>query len=196
MSRLGRLVDPASESSGTGPTSGWCGAVSTRQTSCVYFPDSPRGRAAAIAFSTSASMKLLSDSFAGRRRVGAALLLAVLGASGTGLAAGDPDAVSLDAARAEHEAGRAVLIDIREPAEHATGIARGARPLPMSQLSRRVAEIPTDPKKPVLLICNTQNRSSATLRALRQHGYSHVRYVNGGMSEWARRGWPLVKPGS
>jgi rhodanese-related sulfurtransferase len=102
--------------------------------------------------------------------------------------------VSLDSARAEFEAGRAVLIDIREPDEHATGVAAGATLLPMSQIGRRLAEIPTDAAKPVLLICNTQNRSGRTLRALRERGYAHVRYVDGGMSEWARRGWPMVKP--
>lgn len=108
--------------------------------------------------------------------------------------ADDPDAVTLDLARAEHEAGRVVLIDIREPMEHATGVAAGAKLLPMRQLAQRVGEIPTDPAKPVLLICNTQNRSSATLKALRERGYAHVRYVKGGMSEWVRRGWPVVKP--
>jgi len=87
-----------------------------------------------------------------------------------------------------------VLIDIREPEEHATGVAAGARLLPMRQLNQRIHEIPTRADQPVLLICNTQNRSSATLRALRERGYAHVRYVNGGMSEWARRGWPMVKP--
>jgi len=46
----------------------------------------------------------------------------------------------------------------------------------------------------VLLICNTQNRSSSTLSALRERGYAHVRYVQGGMSEWNRRGWPVVRP--
>lgn len=113
-----------------------------------------------------------------------------------GFQMGDPssDSVSLEFARAEHEAGRAVLIDIREPSEHATGVAAGARLLPMRQLGQRLGEIPTDPRQPVLLICNTQNRSSATLRALRERGYGHVRFVNGGMSEWARRGWPMVKP--
>jgi len=104
--------------------------------------------------------------------------------------------VSLEKARAEHEAGRAILIDIREPSEHATGVAAGARLLPMSQLAARVAEIPTDAGKPVLLICNTQNRSSATLRALREReGFAHLSFVEGGMSEWARRGWPMVSPG-
>lgn len=105
-----------------------------------------------------------------------------------------PLAVSLDAAREAHERGEALLIDIREPDEHARGVAAGALLLPMSQLRQRLAEIPVDPGRPVLLICNTQNRSAATLRALRQHGYAHVRFVNGGMSEWVRRGWPVVVP--
>ncbi len=104
------------------------------------------------------------------------------------------DSVSLDVARAELEAGRAILIDIREPNEHATGVAKGAKLLPMSQLNTRLGEIPTATDKPVLLICNTQNRSSATLAALREHGYAHVRFVQGGMSEWNRRSWPVVKP--
>jgi len=104
------------------------------------------------------------------------------------------DSVTLDFARAEFEAGRAILIDIREPNEHALGVAKGAQLLPMRQLGVRLAEIPTATDKPVFLICNTQNRSSSTLAALRERGYPHVRYVQGGMSEWMRRGWPVVKP--
>lgn len=108
--------------------------------------------------------------------------------------------VSLDEARRLHESDAAVLIDIREASEHATGIATGAKLLPMSQLSQRYKEIPLNAAKPVLLICRTQNRSSSTLRSLRKQlgesAYAHVRYVDGGMSEWARRGWPMVKPPS
>ena len=129
-----------------------------------------------------------------RRRT---VLFSLLALSAAACAQADGDAVSLEQARTEFEAGRAILIDIREPAEHATGVARGAKLLPMRQLGQRLNEIPTDPSKPVLLICNTQNRSGATLRALRDRpGYGHVRFVQGGMSEWARRGWPMVKPGS
>lgn len=116
--------------------------------------------------------------------------------AGCSQAGSETGAVSVEFARAEHEAGRALLIDIREPDEHATGVAAGAKLLPMRQLAARVGEIPTDPSRPVLLICRTQNRSSNVLRALRERGYAHVRYVDGGMSEWARRGWPMVKPGS
>lgn len=127
-----------------------------------------------------------------RRRLLAALILvpcAVVNAHA------DELSVSLETARGELESGRSVVFDIREPDEHANGVAPGMRLLPMSQLRQRLAEIPADPAQPVLLICNTQNRSSRTLKALRGNGgYTNVRFVEGGMSEWVRRGWPLVKP--
>lgn len=129
-----------------------------------------------------------------RRQAGLLLSVCIVSLASCGSSVSDMDVVSLDVARAEFESNRAILIDIREPAEHATGVAAGAKLLPMRQLGGRLSEIPTDPSKPVLLICNTQNRSSATLRALREKGYPHVKYVQGGMSEWARRGWPMVKP--
>ena len=129
------------------------------------------------------------------RRHTLTLLLAGLALARHSRAADGDDAVSLEHARAEHAAGRAVLIDVREPEEHATGVAAGAWLLPMREFKARWSEVPTETSKPVLLICNTQNRSKATLRALRERGaYGHVRFVQGGMSEWARRGWPMVPP--
>ena len=102
--------------------------------------------------------------------------------------------VSLEQARAEHASGKVLMIDIREPQEHATGVAQGVVLLPMSQVAQRVAEIPKQADQPVLLICNTQNRSRAVTEALQAQGFTNIRYVDGGMSEWARRGWPMVKP--
>lgn len=135
-----------------------------------------------------------SSMSAARRTTLHTLALALLGAVSPRTRAND--AVPLEAARDALASKRAIVIDIREPEEHARGVAAGTRLLPMSQLKRRLAEIPTDPSMPVLLICNTQNRSSATLKALRQQGYGHVRYVEGGMSEWVRRNWPVVRPGA
>lgn len=129
-----------------------------------------------------------------RRAVVALAGVVALAVAGGVRAATGPDSVDLDTARAEFTAGRAILIDIREPDEHARGVAAGARLLPMRQLAQRLGEIPADPQQPVLLICNTQNRSSTTLRALRERGYPNVRYVEGGMSEWVKRGWPVVPP--
>jgi rhodanese-related sulfurtransferase len=134
--------------------------------------------------------------FLNRRLVLSTLVMSAFGAMGAAHAQAriDAESVSLDVARQELESGKAVVIDIREPQEHAMGVAPGMRLLPMRQLTARISEIPADPKQPVLLICNTQNRSSATLKYLREKGYTNVRFVQGGMSEWARRAWPMVKP--
>ncbi len=126
--------------------------------------------------------------------MGAVLAAGLLAACGQS-AAGGPQSVSLETARADLEAGRVRLVDIREPGEHAQGVAPGARLLPMRQVEEHLAELAKDPQRPVYLICNTQNRSRATAAALLDRGLSHVRYVEGGMSGWVQRGWPLTSPG-
>lgn len=107
-----------------------------------------------------------------------------------------PEMVSLDVVRAHVAEGRGVLVDIREPFEHATGVAADAMLLPMSQLQQRLPELPEGTaERPVFIICNTQNRSAAVVHALRQQlGREHVHAVRGGMSEWAMRGLPTVPP--
>lgn len=130
-----------------------------------------------------------------RKALATTALCVGLAATGAIASSTDPNVVTLDYARGQAELGSAILIDIREPREQAAGVVAGAHLLPMSQLNQRLREIPTDPAKPVFLICNSQNRSRAVLRALRDAGgYAHVRYVDGGMSEWVRRGWPTVRP--
>lgn len=104
------------------------------------------------------------------------------------------DRVALEQARADHEAGKVMLVDIRETREHKTGVAAGAVLLPMSELPKKQSLLPKNPDQPVLLICNTQNRSQATLKKLKQEGYENIRFVDGGMSQWAAKGWPMVAP--
>jgi rhodanese-related sulfurtransferase len=120
---------------------------------------------------------------------------ALLSACSVSDAANDPLRVSIEEGRQLFESHQVTLFDIREPDEHATGVAEGAKLLPMSQLEKRAGEIPNDPAQPVLIICNTQNRSSKVAQALKDSGWNNVRYVHGGMSTWAKNGWPMVKPG-
>ena len=101
--------------------------------------------------------------------------------------------VNLEEARAALEKSSMMVIDIREPTEHASGVAKGAVLMPMGQISQRIAELPQK-TQPFLVICNTQNRSSRIVEQLQAMGYSNASYVKGGMSQWAQRGWPLVKP--
>ena len=122
------------------------------------------------------------------------LLIATCAVAANAQAQAPAPSVSLDAARKALQNASAIVIDIREPSEHATGIAQGVRLLPMSQLSKRIGEVPKTSEQPVLLICNTQNRSARVAEQLRAAGYTNISYVNGGMSQWAKLNWPMVAP--
>lgn len=102
--------------------------------------------------------------------------------------------VTLEDARIALDKSSAVVIDIRETSEHATGVAKGARLIPMGQLGKRLHELPKPGEQALLIICNTQNRSSKIVEQLQAAGFTNASYVQGGMSQWAARGWTMVKP--
>lgn len=102
--------------------------------------------------------------------------------------------VDLEDMRQALESSSTIVIDIREPYEHANGAASGAVLIPMSQLGSRLAELPEPGGKPFWLICNTQMRSANVVAQLQNMGYTNASYVNGGMSLWARQAWTMVKP--
>ena len=120
----------------------------------------------------------------------AASTLFILGC--TANAAGS--SVTLEEARTALDKSSAIVIDIRETSEHATGVAKGARLIPMGQLGKRLNELPKPGEQPLLIICNTQNRSSKIVEQLQAAGFTNSSYVQGGMSQWAARGWTMVKP--
>lgn len=81
-----------------------------------------------------------------------------------------------------------VLIDVRTPREVATGAIAGAINIPVEELSRRMDEVPDD--KPVVIYCNSGNRSNTAARILDRAGYSGV-YDLGGIIQWQRAGYEI-----
>ncbi|MGD0836282.1 MAG: rhodanese-like domain-containing protein [Polyangia bacterium] len=70
----------------------------------------------------------------------------------------------------------AIIIDVRTPDEFRDGAYPGAKNIPLSDLGRRLGEIPKD--RPVVLYCASGARSSSAARAMRQAGYADV--INAG----------------
>lgn len=93
-------------------------------------------------------------------------------------------------AQALQEQG-ARLIDVREPDEHALGMAQGALPVPRAQLEQSPAEYHATPDEPLLLICAGGNRSMLAARALEAMGYTRLYSVNGGFTRWQAEGLPV-----
>lgn len=88
----------------------------------------------------------------------------------------------------------AALVDVREPDEHAQGVAEGAHPLGRSYLELRIGETVPDTQSPVLLMCGSGTRSLLAADDLRRLGYQDVRSVAGGFTRWKEEGLPWTMP--
>lgn len=87
----------------------------------------------------------------------------------------------------------AVVIDIRDKKEFNLGHIAGAINIPYSQLDSRISELETDKEKPVIVVCKMGQNAGAAGRKLKAQGFTSVRRLSGGMSEWTASGLPLVK---
>lgn len=74
-----------------------------------------------------------------------------------------------------------VLIDVRDPSEHAAASIPEARLLPLPSLGDHVARLPTD--RPVVVHCQTGVRSARAVRMLRAKGLD-ARSLRGGIQAW------------
>jgi sulfur-carrier protein adenylyltransferase/sulfurtransferase len=84
-----------------------------------------------------------------------------------------------------------VLIDVREPYEWQAGHIDSATHIPLSQVPKRVAEIPKD--REIVMICRSGGRSAQAQHFLmHQHGYTRVKNLVGGMQRWSRDVDPSV----
>lgn len=95
----------------------------------------------------------------------------------------------------QRQHGGALLLDVREPYEHATGMAEGAVALPLGQLLQRIPELVPDKDTAILAICAHGPRSLRAAHALQQRGYADVVSVAGGTARWIEEGLPTSKPG-
>ena len=95
--------------------------------------------------------------------------------------------VSVEDLHAELAAGeKHLLIDIREPEEHARGAIPGACHLPRGILEGRIEQVAPDPGASIVLYCAGGNRSALSADSLRRMGYSRVRSLAGGIGAWGQ----------
>ncbi len=94
------------------------------------------------------------------------------------------------------------LVDIRRPEEwRQTGIVKGSHKITLFDRNGRVVpdfqekfEAITDPDKPVVLICRTGNRTAVASKMLSQQlGYKKIYNVERGITDWIRKGNPVVR---
>lgn len=107
-------------------------------------------------------------------------------AAGGGLAEDDGWTVSVEWLRDRLAGGSApVLIDCRQPYEWEICHLEPSVLVPMAELPGRIDSFDRDAETVVL--CHHGPRSYHAARFLRQHGFKRVRFLEGGLEEWALR---------
>jgi rhodanese-related sulfurtransferase len=103
----------------------------------------------------------------------------------------DLETISQEELRQRVEAGDVVVLDVRPEAEYHGGHIAGARSLPLSDLKRRLRELPGDAD--IVAYCRGPYCVYAddAVRLLRHSGRRAVRLENG-YPEWARAGLPVI----
>jgi rhodanese-related sulfurtransferase len=88
----------------------------------------------------------------------------------------------------------ALVIDVRDPGEYGAGHILGAKNLPLSRLDSGGAEPAAKRKdRPLILYCDTGNRSGKAAAALKAQGYTRVLNLSGGLGAWQQAGLPVEK---
>ncbi len=90
--------------------------------------------------------------------------------------------VSVDDARNATASGDVQFVDVRRPAEHANGHAKGTVNLPLDRLTRELDTL--NPEVPTYVICQSGYRSSLGTSVLENAGFKTIYNVTGGTKAW------------
>jgi hydroxyacylglutathione hydrolase len=84
-----------------------------------------------------------------------------------------------------------LVIDVRQPAEYASGHIPGAIHLSAGDLQDRLADLPKD--RPIATVCASGYRSSVAASLLAQAGFQNVAWVADGLPAWKAAGMPVER---
>ena len=101
----------------------------------------------------------------------------------------------VDAAQAVQLINRekAVIIDVCEANEYATGHVGGAKNIPLNQLEEKLAGVVKNKALPVILVCQSGARSNRAVAIAKKLGYEQAQSLAGGLGAWRSANLPVEK---
>lgn len=88
---------------------------------------------------------------------------------------------------------RAVVVDVREPEEFATGHVTGAKNVPLAQFEQKLPTAVKNKSLPLLLVCASGSRAQRAVATAKKLGYEQAQAVSGGLKSWKDANLPLEK---
>jgi rhodanese-related sulfurtransferase len=83
------------------------------------------------------------------------------------------------------------LLDVRTPQENSQARLPGTVLIPISEIERRINEVPRN--KTILVYCAVGSRSKPVAEFLAKNGYKEVYNMSDGLVGWYRNGFPLQR---
>lgn len=88
---------------------------------------------------------------------------------------------------------KAVVIDVREADEFASGHIGGAKNVPLAQLEEELPGAVKNKALPLILVCATGARSSRAVAVAKKLGYEQAQALGGGLKSWKDATLPVEK---
>lgn len=77
-----------------------------------------------------------------------------------------------------------VLLDVRQPEEHAEKCIAHSLLIPLNELPERMDELEQYKGREIILYCRSGNRSGQAMHFLEASGFTHLKNLKGGMLAW------------
>jgi rhodanese-related sulfurtransferase len=87
----------------------------------------------------------------------------------------------------------AVVVDVREPNEYASGHLLNAKLIPLGELKARVGELEKFRETPIVVVCRSGQRSKIGAAQLKNRGFNQAYSLAGGVIAWQKAELPLEK---
>jgi len=87
----------------------------------------------------------------------------------------------------------AFILDVRQPDEYKGGHIINAQLIPRGDLQTRIGELAKYKSKPVVVVCQSGNRSGSACATLAKQGFTEVYNLAGGMTAWQKASLPTRK---
>ena len=88
---------------------------------------------------------------------------------------------------------KAVVVDVRDPAEFAAGHVTGAKSIPLSDLEAKLPGALKNKALPLILVCASGASSGRAVAIAKKLGYEQAQSLGGGLKAWKEANLPIEK---
>jgi rhodanese-related sulfurtransferase len=88
---------------------------------------------------------------------------------------------------------KAVVVDVSEADEFATGHVNNSKNVPFSQLDEKLTSLVKNKDLPLILVCTSGVRSNRAVAVAKKLGFTNAQSMAGGLKAWREANLPLEK---